>query len=273
MRLRERRRPPSLPCSGREGGLGGREGSLRRFLHLAAAQRRWLCGATSLVLVPGLAALPIGLAWLARAQILTAEHLLRGLLQCDERYLPLWALVAGSVAWSDAEAEHRPLLFAWPVRAWELALAKLVAVGLGYFLLAGAAALGLPALFTQATGEGFPSAVPAGLLLQRALLPGALLLALAGTGGALGSPSAGLALGAALWFLNLLEPTAFWLDRHTAGALHLFAWTRGSTASLQALNLRQAIAALGLGGVALVAAGAARLLRQRWRTGRWGCLR
>lgn len=253
--------------------MGGREGSLGRFLHLVASQRRWLCSPTPLVLALGLAALPIGLAWLAHAQVLTAEQLLRGLLQCDERYLPLWALVAGSAAWSDAEAEHRPLLFAWPVRAWELALAKLAAVGLGYALLAGVAALGLPALFTQATGEGFPSAISVGLLLLRSLLPGALLVALAGIGGALGSPWAGLALGAALWFLNLLEPTATWLDGHTAGALHLFAWTRGSSVSLQVLNERQAIAALGLGGLALVAAGAARLLWQRWRPGGWDCWR
>ena len=78
-------------------------------------------------------------------------------------------------------------LFAWPVRGWALALAKLGAAGLAYALLAGAAALGLPLLFAVTTGSE-PSALPGELLFVRALLPAAVLLALAGTGGALGGP-------------------------------------------------------------------------------------
>ncbi len=233
-----------------------------RLLRLMAAQGHWLCSPAPLALLLGLAALPVGLAWLARAQVLAAEQLLSGLLQVAERYLPLWALVAGSVAWTDAEAEHRPLLFAWPVRSWELALAKLAAVALGYSLLAGAAAVGLPALYTWAAGEPlrtFP-------LLVRTLLPAAMLLALAGIGGALGSPTAGLAVGAALWFPNLLDLTALWLDRNTAGVLNLFAWTRGSACPLETLNPRQALVALGLGGAAVLAPALARLFAQRrWR--------
>lgn len=239
----------------------------RSLLRLITAQRRWLCSPVSVALALGLAVLPIGLAWLARARVLAADQLLSGLLQYAERYLPLWALFAGSMAWSDAEAEHRPLLFTWPVRAWELALAKLAAVALGYSLLAGAAALSLTACYTWAMGEPLPAALPAGTLLVRTFIPAAMLLALAGIGGALGSPPAGLAVGAALWFPNLLELTALWLDRHTAGMLNLFAWTRGSTVPLEVLNQRQALVVLGLVGAALLAPVLARRLVQRWRVG------
>jgi hypothetical protein len=245
----------------------GQERCRGQLLRLIAAQRHWLCSPTPLIVALGLVALPVGLAWLARARVLSADQLGAGLLQHSERYLPLWALLAGSVVWSDAEAEHRPFLFAWPVRAWELALAKLAAVALGYSLLAGAAALGLPALYAWATGEPMPAALPVGLLLVRTLLPAAMLLALAGIGGALGSPPAGLIAGAALWFPNLLDLTALWLDRHSAGLLNLFAWTRGSAVALDTLNQRQALVALGLGIAALLAPALGRLLAQRRHVG------
>jgi hypothetical protein len=103
-----------------------------------------------------------------------------------------------------------------------------------------------------------PSALPGGLLFVRALLPGTALLALAGTGGALGGPWLGVALGAGLWFLNLLDPTALWLDRATAGALHLFALTRGSATAPGPANRHQAVAALALLVAALEAPAAAR---------------
>lgn len=205
-----------------------------------------------MALTLGMVALPLALVWLARAQILTPSQLFNGMLHCDERYLPLWTLVATSAVWADGEPAHRPLLFAWPVRLWALALAKLAAVGLAYAVLAGAAALGLPALYAWAVRASTP-ALPSGLLFLRALLPAAVLVALAGAGGALGGPWAGLGLGAALWFLNLLDPTALWLDQASTGALNLFALTRGSTTALEAVNWRQALAALALSGAALLA--------------------
>jgi hypothetical protein len=212
-----------------------------------------------LVLTCGLVALPFALAWLVRAEILTPGQLLTGLLHFDERYLPLWALVAGSVVWSDAEPEHRPLLLAWPVRPWELALAKALAVGLGYGALVATAAAGLPTLLAQATGGAIPrQALPADLLLVRALLPAAVLMALASIGSQTGSPWLGLALGGALWLLNLLDPAAIWLDETTGGALHLFAWTRGSCVPLGVANGRTALVALALHGAALWAPGLAR---------------
>ncbi len=270
MKKRPRSRTPRLvgafsgprggaaPCEGGRSSGVARPGQVRESgIRLLAAQSRWLCAPTPLVLALGLAALPCALAWLVRVQVLTGEQLATGLLHCDERYLPLWALVAASAVWADAEPQHRPLLFSWPVRGWTLALSKGAAVGLAYTLLAGAAALGLPALYEWAVG-GQAAALPAGPLCVRAALPGALLLALAGTGGALGGPWAALALGAALWFLNLLDPTAVWLDQATAGALNLFTLTRGSVATLPQANLRQALVALALSGLALAAPDAAR---------------
>lgn len=248
-----------------DGSDGGRDrclrvlGSGRRAnrLVLFAVQLRWLCTPAPLGLALGLAALPLAMARLLQAQILSSEQFLRALLHVDERYFALWALVAASAVWADAEPEHRPLLFSWPVRGWALALAKLGAAGLAYALLAAAGALGLPLLFAATTGSE-PAALPGEVLFVRALLPGAVLLALAGSGGALGGPWLGLGLGAGLWFLNLLDPTALWLDHATAGALHLFTLTRGSTTGLGLANWRQAVAALALLAAALLAPAAGR---------------
>jgi hypothetical protein len=239
-------------------------------LRLFTAQHRWLGTPAVIALALGLAALPLALAWLARAQILTTGQLLTGLLHVAERYLPLWALVAGGALWADAEPEHRPLLLTWPLRSWTLALAKLAAAGLAYALLAGGAALGLPALFAHAAGGSAP-APPGGLLFIRALLPGLTLLALASIGGAPGGPWAGTGLGAALWFANLLEPSSAWLDSATAGLFNLFALTRGSAVALEVLNRHQALAALALLALALGAPGLARRMRQG-RFGFWHSL-
>lgn len=230
---------------------------------LFAAQFRWLRTPAPIALALGLAALPLAMARLFHAQILSSGQFLRALLHVDERCLPLWALVAASAVWADAEPEHRPLLFAWPVHGWALALAKLGAAGLAYALLAGAAALGLPLLFAVTTGSE-PSALPGQLLFVRALLPGVALVALAGTGGALGGPWLGVGVGAGLWFLNLLDPTALWLDHATEGALHLFALTRGSTTDLRLANQRQAVASLALLVAALLAPAAGRRVARHW---------
>lgn len=223
-----------------------------RFFRLLAAQFLWLRSRMPLVMVLLLALLPPAMVRLAHAGIISYGQLLSGLLQFDERFLPLWALVAGSIVWGDAEPGHRPLLFPWPVRSWELLLTKTLAAGLCYALLAGIAASALPALFTQATGQAGLPLPPGHDWFVRALLPGLVLMALAAAGSALGSPWLGLALGGSLWLCNLHDGGGFWLDRHTAGALNLFAWTRGSHNALAQVNVHTALVILALHAVALL---------------------
>ncbi len=232
---------------------------VKRFLRLLAAQALWLRGWLPLLLALGLLALPLTVPWLGDIGILTQVGQYRAYQGLAECYLPLWALVAGSAVWSDAEPRHRPLLLPWPMPSWELALAKLLGVGIVYALMAGAVALYMPALMARVGGQ-----LSGGLVLARALLSGTLLLALAAIGSALSTPWAGLFLGAALWFLNLQVDTALWLDAHTRGALHLLAWERGSGWPLAEVNIAATLAALGLLLVALAALEVGR----RWAQGR-----
>ncbi len=229
---------------------------------LVAAQLVWLRRPLPAALAVGLAALPAGLAWLFHKQVLTAGQLFTGLLYFDECCLPLWMLVVTSAAWADGEPEHRPLLLAWPVRGWALALAKLAAAGAAYGVLAGAAAMGLGPLWSWVTGVG-ADALPAGLLLSRAMLTGVTLAALGSTGCAVGGPWAGFGLGAALWFLNLPDFTAVWLDRTTRGVVNLLALSRGSAVPLDVANQRQLAAALVLVACALLVPMGARRAVQR----------
>ena len=225
----------------------------RRFLRLLAAQGLWLRNWPVVLLALGFAVLPLAVRWLGQTGALTLAGQYKAYQGLAECYLPLWALVAGAVVWSDAEPCHRPLLFPWPMPSCELALAKLLAVGIVYTLMAGVGALYLPALMARAGGQ-----LSGGLVFLRALLSGSLLLALAALGSALSMPWVGMALWAALWFANLEAGTALWLDAHTRGALHLLAWVRGSHWPLAQVNVAAALAALGLLGVALAALGVAR---------------
>jgi hypothetical protein len=233
---------------------------------LVAAQLLWLRRPLPLALAMGLAALPAGMAWLFRRQVLTAGQLFTGLLYFDECCLPLWMLVATSAAWTDGEPEHRPLLLAWPVRGWALALAKLAAAAAAYSVLAGVAAMGLGPLWSRVTGAGV-DALPAGLLFSRAMLAGVTLGALAGVGCAVSGSWAGFGLGAVLWFLNLPDFTAVWLDRATRGVINLLALSRGSAVPLDVVNQRQLAVALLLVACALLTPMGARRARQRgpWR--------
>lgn len=232
-----------------------------RLPRLVVAQFIWLRGWTPAAMALGLGALPLGAMWLVHRGIMTPAQLPSVLRQIDERFLPLWALVAASLTWSDAESGHRPLLHALPVRAWEMALSKMLAASLGYAALATAMAAALRGLLpTVLEGEVAARALPYDLLLLRSLLPAAVLVALAAIGGAFGSAWAGLLLGGSLWLLNLLDASGLWLDQVTAGTLNLFGWTRGSRVLLEVVNLRQAVVALVLHGLALWAPGMARRL-------------
>ncbi len=238
------------------------------FGQLLAAQRCLLRSWTLLGVTLGIVALPLAAAWLAAVRILTPGQLLAAYQQLDERLLPLWALVAAGIVWGEADTPHRQLLLTWPAWSWKLVLAKALAVGLGYALLAGVAAVGLPALYVRATGVALPvHALPPTLLLWRAILPAAVLVGATGLGCALGSPWAGLAVGSALWLANLLGGGASLLDRYTAGALNLFAWTRGSCLALGQANVHTALAALILHAAALSAPRAARCSLWRWLPG------
>ena len=218
----------------------------RRFLRLLTAQGLWLRGWMGPLLALGLLALALAAAWLER----------RGILGTGD--LPLWALVAGSVVWSDAEPHQRPLLLSWPVRSWELGLAKALAVGLVYALMAATGAICLSALMARAGGS-----LPGSLVFLRALLSGALLLGLASVGCALSAPGVGLVLGATWWFLNMLAESALWLDAHTHGALHLLAWTRGGHWPLDEANKATALVALVSCTLSLMGLGLARRIGQR----------
>jgi len=227
---------------------------------LVAAQLLWLRRPLPLTVAMGLAALPVGMVWLFRRQVLTAGQLFTGLLYFDECCLPLWMLVATSGAWADGEPEHRPLLLAWPVRGWALALAKLAAAAAAYCVLAGAAAMGLGPLWSWVTGAG-ADALPAGRLFSRAILSGVSLGALAGAGCAVGGSWAGL--GAVFWFLNLPDFVAVWLDRTTRGVVNLLALSRGSVVPLDVVNQRQLAATLVLVACALLTPMGARRAVQR----------
>ena len=230
----------------------------RRFLRLLTAQGLWLRGWMGPLLALGLLALALAAAWLERRGILGTEELYVTYQQWAECYLPLWALVAGSVVWSDAEPHQRPLLLSWPVRSWELGLAKALAVGLVYALMAATGAICLSALMARAGGS-----LPGSLVFLRALLSGALLLGLASVGCALSAPGVGLVLGATWWFLNMLAESALWLDAHTHGALHLLAWTRGGHWPLDEANKATALVALVSCTLSLMGLGLARRIGQR----------
>ncbi|MCG0238893.1 MAG: hypothetical protein L6E13_06520 [Firmicutes bacterium] len=244
---------------------------LRCLTRLVAAQGVWLRRPPVLAATAALVALPPVLAaWHARMQ---TGSLYNQLLDFDERWLPLWILVAGPVAWGDGEPPHRPLLLSWPAGRAGAALAKASAL-LGCFaLLCLLAGWGLPPLYIWATGapatllsEGTPPfTFP--LLFSRPLAVGTLLLGLVFVAGAAGAPWAGVASGVLLWIGNNMAPGA-WADRFLGGALNLFAMTGDTAHGLAAVTGRTLAAGLTLIALAAVALEGSRM--DRWaRLLRW----
>lgn len=218
----------------------GAERGVRRFARLVRAQLvlvgRGPGPAVTLLLL--LAVLP--LAGALRGDWISGGQLISGLIQLDERFLPLGALLLAAGAWQEAEGGHRALWRTWPLGAAEAVASKSAAWLLAYLPAAMAAAVAYPWLAGALLAGGDPAsagrgrvqtatlAVPVEDFLWRALAPALLLGALVSLGGALGSVWAGTGAGFLLWLANVQDGEA--IRRVTCGGLHLFTWSQPGTA-------------------------------------------
>lgn len=228
-----------IVSSAQRGNLSGSIDSPGRLCQSIRRQLPLLRNPGLVWTVLGVFSIPLFLLIFHQTGRLPERHLIRGFCAFHEQWLPLVALVAGGIVWTDKEGPHASLLASWPMSPVPIAATKSVIAFTAFALLAIASSTISAALLGRLTAE--ETLPPAAYLVSRSLACGSVLLGLATVGAAAYGSWPGLLLGAGTWILNAIAPGV--LADPFGGALDLFAWSRTGYLVFPGAETRLAFAA------------------------------